>query len=63
MIAGGVIDVSGTARLAAALARTQRLAIRLVTERERDLPPWSATTAAWRPLLSSPKAGQTRQRA
>jgi hypothetical protein len=39
-----------------------RPAIRLFTERERDLP-CSVTTAAWRSLLSSPKAGQTRQRA
>jgi phosphopantetheinyl transferase (holo-ACP synthase) len=62
MIVGVGIDVVEIARLASGLARTQRLAIRLFTERERDLPD-SVTTAAWRPLLSSPKAGQTRQRA
>jgi phosphopantetheinyl transferase (holo-ACP synthase) len=62
MIVGVGIDVVEIARLASGLARTQRLAIRLFTERERDLP-GSVTTAAWRPLLSSPKAGQTRQRA
>jgi holo-[acyl-carrier protein] synthase len=74
MIVGVGIDVVEIARLASGLARTQRLAIRLFTERERDLPLRSlaarfvgtcrsAATAAWLPLLSSPKAGQTRQRA
>ena len=38
MIVGVGIDVVEIARLASGLARTQRLAIRLFTERERDLP-------------------------
>jgi holo-[acyl-carrier protein] synthase len=38
MIVGAGIDVVEIARLASGLARTQRLAIRLFTERERDLP-------------------------
>jgi phosphopantetheinyl transferase (holo-ACP synthase) len=62
MIVGAGIDLITIACLASRLARTQRLAIRLFTERERDFP-GSVTTAAWRLLLSSPKAGQTRQRA
>jgi len=41
MIVGVGIDVVEIARLADALSRTQRLAIRLFTERERDLPPRS----------------------
>lgn len=41
MIVGVGIDVVEIARVAAALARTQRLAARLFTERERGLPPWS----------------------
>ena len=41
MIVGVGIDVVEVDRLAAALARTQRLAIRLFTQRERDLPPRS----------------------
>ena len=38
MIVGVGIDVVEVARFATALGRTQRLAIRLFTERERDLP-------------------------
>ena len=38
MIVGVGIDVVEIARLASGLARTQRLATRLFTERERDLP-------------------------
>lgn len=38
MIVGVGIDVVEIARFAAALSRTQRLAIRLFTDRERDLP-------------------------
>jgi holo-[acyl-carrier protein] synthase len=38
MIVGVGIDVVEIARLAEALTRTQRLATRLFTERERDLP-------------------------
>ena len=38
MIVGAGIDVVEIARLASGLARTQGLAIRLFTERERDLP-------------------------
>jgi holo-[acyl-carrier protein] synthase len=38
MIAGVGIDVVEIARLGSGPARTQRLAVRLFTERERDLP-------------------------
>jgi holo-[acyl-carrier protein] synthase len=38
LIVGVGIDVVEIARLATALGRTQRLAIRLFTEREQDLP-------------------------
>ncbi len=38
MIVGVGIDVADIARLTATLARTQRLAIMLFAERERDLP-------------------------
>ena len=56
MIVGVGIDVVETARVAAALDRTQRLAVRLFTERERGLPPWSlaarAGVARWHVSLS-----------